>query len=151
MNATEYIQDRLRRLADEFLGISLKYEYKADSSIHFVEVLPAELYHHDRDYAIAEDKIIMDFIKNFPDENICFITDDSYVKIENPSFVLPEPGAVPFSLSKDQPVSLPKARRVSKSIVWKSDIPFSNGDEIKIIVDEKYSDCFTLSYSPLAA
>ena len=84
MKSTDYILKELERLLVLFPNIKVSYEYNNLASIHTIEVVPREIFHLNDDYKNWEQIMIEDFINNYPTENICFISDDALVGIENP-------------------------------------------------------------------
>lgn len=115
MNSTEYIINRLEELVIRLNNIRVSYEYDNDSLTHFIEVLPNSLYSLNQEYIEFEDKMFHEFISKFPCENICFISDDAIVKIENPICIKEGLGYAPFSTHEDAEfkVSFPEVFSVS--------------------------------------
>ena len=101
MKSTEYIINRLEDLVIRINNIRVSYEYDNDSLTHFIEVLPNSLYSLNQEYIEFEDQMFHEFISIFPYENICFLSDDAIVKIENPIFVKEGLGYAPFSTHED--------------------------------------------------
>jgi len=153
MVSSEYIIEKLKELVKDFPAIKVRYEYKGDSSVHFVEVLPGSVYRHDEGYADAEDRIIMDFIKEFPDENICFVTEDSYVTVENPSFELVGCNYVePFSILRNAPVSILMGKcSICQDQVLNRAVSITPELPLQVDADPIYSVDYSLHYTPLAA
>jgi hypothetical protein len=87
MNSTEFVKHTIDKLVIEFPEIQCSYQYKVSSNTHFVEILPSSVYKFDEKYAKAETKATLEFIAMFPDEGICFISDDAIVVIDKPDFV----------------------------------------------------------------
>jgi hypothetical protein len=88
MDAKRYILDELGNLIAKFPSVRVRYEYDKNALSHFVEVVPNEIYHLDNAYIVWENEIVDNFIKHFPTQNICFISDDALVGIENEEYVL---------------------------------------------------------------
>lgn len=82
MKATEFILSNLEKFVMDFPKTRVRYEYDILAKIHFVEVVPNEVYHLDDNYIRWESNLFDEFIDLFPEENICFISDDSTVGIE---------------------------------------------------------------------
>ena len=52
------------------------------TNTHFIEITPNSLFNSNREYQIQEEKITLEFINLFPEENISFISDDAFVGID---------------------------------------------------------------------
>lgn len=115
MKSIEYIISRLEKLVIQINNIRVSYEYDDESLTHFVEVLPNGLYSLNQEYIEFEDRMFHDFISLFPYENICFISDDAIVKIENPIFIKEGLGYAPFSTHDETEfkVTVPEVHSVS--------------------------------------
>jgi hypothetical protein len=87
MNSTEFIKEIINNLVELFPSIKCTYQYDASSYTHFIEVVPNKVYHSEKEYANEETKATLAFIDKYPHESICFITDDSIIKLDNPIYV----------------------------------------------------------------
>jgi len=83
MNSTEHIIKKLNELIVLFPKIKVRYENHIDSKTHFIEVIPAEIYHLDKEYNSWENDFFDLFTNKYYNENICFISNDSNVKFVN--------------------------------------------------------------------
>jgi hypothetical protein len=88
MNTKQHLLRELKALAVKLPNIRARYEYNSDALVHFVEVVPKEVYYSNEEYISWEIDVINRFIERFPAENICFISDDSPVIIENAELTL---------------------------------------------------------------
>ena len=88
MQAKDFIKSELNAFIERFPRTRVRYEYDKNALVHFVEILPSEVYNSDSDYIQWEDDVYMRFVKAFPTESICFISDNALVGIENPELVL---------------------------------------------------------------
>jgi hypothetical protein len=75
----EYIKSELKNFIIKFPKIRVRYENDNNSNTHSIEVVPNEIYRLDKDYITWEDNFFDAFINEFPDQNICFISDDAIV------------------------------------------------------------------------
>jgi hypothetical protein len=82
MDATNYILEELGQFVKHFSMSRVRYEYKKRSDIHFVEISPKDFYNHNDDFLRWEDQMYDNFVERFPDENICFVTEDDVVGID---------------------------------------------------------------------
>jgi len=101
MDARQYILKELETLITQFPNIRVRYEYDKYAVVHFVEVVPNEVYHLDDNYIAWENEMTDKFIELFPVENICFISDDALVGIENAEITLCGLGYMPFSTKQE--------------------------------------------------
>ena len=88
MDAKGFLYNELNAFIERFLKMRVRYEYDQNALVHVVEMLPHDMYHSDNGYILWENDLFNRFVDQFPIENICFISDDSLVGIENPEFVL---------------------------------------------------------------
>lgn len=88
MIPSEYIKLELKSFINSFPKTRVRYENDFKSRIHFIEVVPNEVYHLDENYIDWESKFFDNFINEYPDQNICFISDDAIVGIDNVDFEL---------------------------------------------------------------
>ncbi len=87
MTSKEYIIDELNRLAKKIQYIRVRYQFDQISSMHIIEIMPDDVYRNDPVYLEWEDGLFGRFFKKFPTENLCFVSDKSYIKVNNPIFI----------------------------------------------------------------
>lgn len=86
--AQEYIIKELNFLYEKFTAIQIRYEFNEGLNVHFVEVLPLEVY-DTQNYILEEMRISEKFEEMFGDkEELLFISEDSLNCIENPTYTL---------------------------------------------------------------
>lgn len=88
MNSYEYIISELNKFILEFPKTRVRYEHDNSSETHFIEVVPNEIYHLDAQYIQWESEMFDRFVDLFPEENICFISDDALVGLDKINFEL---------------------------------------------------------------
>lgn len=86
MRAKEFVIEALKELLGKVTTVKVRYEFDANALVHVVEVLPEKVYSSNKEYLGWEEQLYHDFVKQFPRENICFITDDALVGIKNAEF-----------------------------------------------------------------
>ena len=86
MKSTEFLKLEIDNLVKENPSIRCRYEFDTNSCVHLIEVTPFSIYKSDEKYVEHESNIVFSFIDNFPNENISFISNDSLIKISNPSY-----------------------------------------------------------------
>ncbi|MDR1981993.1 MAG: hypothetical protein LBQ39_10315 [Tannerellaceae bacterium] len=88
MDAKQYILNELGALIVKVPNVRVRYEYDENALVHCIEVIPNEIYHLNNEYVLWENEMTDKFIELFPKQNICFISDDALVGIENEEYVL---------------------------------------------------------------
>jgi len=88
MKARDFIENKLLHLIEYFPQMKVSYEFDNLSNSHFIEVLPSSEFRENPKYSEYETNLIIDFISEFPNEDIVFVTKNELIEIENPSFVL---------------------------------------------------------------
>lgn len=83
MTPQDYIIRELNDFIVKFPRTRVRYEYDQLSDVHFIEVVPNKVYHLDEAYIAWEGDLYDNFISSYPDQNICFISDDAVVGLEN--------------------------------------------------------------------
>jgi|GEM_PF-403426 len=86
MNSISFVKSKVDILVDSFPEIKCRYEHDVLSNTHIIEILPIHVYTSDDVYANKEIEIIDEFINNYPDESICFISEESLISVESPIF-----------------------------------------------------------------
>ena len=84
----EYIKSELNNFIIEFPKTRVRYEMDDNSNTHSIEVVPNEIYRLDENYISWENNFFDEFINQFPDQNICFISDDAIVGLDKIDFEL---------------------------------------------------------------
>lgn len=87
MESIEFIKKRLTELHGIFLDIQIRYEYRANTQSHIIEVIPYSFFEGNEEYMSYEYNMEDEFENTFPDENILFISDDSLTEINEPIFL----------------------------------------------------------------
>lgn len=88
MKSSEFVINRVKELADKFVDIKLRYEYRQSSLSHLIEILPFDLYEKNKDYMMEEANFESEFLDLYPSEEILFISEQSLSEICNPIFEL---------------------------------------------------------------
>lgn len=102
MEAKEFIATELELFVKRFTKTRVRYEYDQDSSVHFVEVVPNEVYHFDDEYIKWEDDVYERFIAMFPYQNICFVSDDDPIGVDYPELILEGVNFAPYTTGETQ-------------------------------------------------
>lgn len=88
MKSTEFIETKLNELYAQFNDIKIRYEIRANTNSHLIEIIPLCFFEENEEYIACETKIEEEFESIFPSENIVFISEDSLTEIINPDFKL---------------------------------------------------------------
>lgn len=68
-----------------FSKIKVRYEFDTLASCHIIEILPLSLYKTEFKVNEFEFQVIGEFLANFPEESVCFISEGDLIEIENPT------------------------------------------------------------------
>ena len=88
MKAKEFIIDRLKQFAIIFDEIKIRYELRANTQSHLIEIIPLKIFEENNSYIKEEARLEDEFERLFPTENIIFISEDSLTEIKNAEFEL---------------------------------------------------------------
>ena len=88
MTSKEHIEVELKKFIKQFSQVKIRYEFHEMANTHFIEVLPYGVYSSDSYYISWENAMRVGFIKLYPTEGICFISDDTAAGIENAELTL---------------------------------------------------------------
>jgi hypothetical protein len=81
MKSIEFIKNKLGLLHHIFSDIKIRYEYKANTQSHIIEVVPSSFFEKNEEYMSYESDFEEEFENSFPDENILFISEESLTEI----------------------------------------------------------------------
>lgn len=84
----DYIKSELKKFIIEFPKTRVRYENDNNSNTHSIEIVPNEIYRLDKEYINWENGFFIEFINQYPDQNICFISDDAIVGLDKIDFEL---------------------------------------------------------------
>lgn len=88
MKSIEFLATKLNELYARFSDVKIRYEYRANTYSHLIEITPLSFFEENEEYLFFEAKIEDEFEALFPNENIVFISDGSLSEISNPFFKL---------------------------------------------------------------
>ena len=88
MKSIEFLATKLNELYARFSDVKIRYEYRANTYSHLIEITPLSFFEENEEYLFFEAKIEDEFEALFPNENIVFISDGSLSEINNPDFML---------------------------------------------------------------
>lgn len=77
---------QIDKLIELFPYLQIRYEIDVFSESHFVEILPIQSYKNDKFYISEEQRIISQFIQEYPFETITFLSEGDLFSIENPIY-----------------------------------------------------------------
>jgi hypothetical protein len=147
MKSQEYIINELEFFIKKFSKVRVRYEYDEAALVHTVEVLPNEVYHLNKDYISWERTMFDKFIALYPTENICFISDDALVGIENAIYIKEGLDYAPFS-TKESSVPFDPNVILVQQMTFKGtgDITFSDEKIYKPIEDTRVPKEYSTHY-----
>jgi hypothetical protein len=86
--ANAFLISNLKKVFLKLENVEISYEFRNSSQTHIVEVKPNSVYKTCENYIKQEMELESFFYKNFPNEILLFITEDSLTKIKSPDLVL---------------------------------------------------------------
>lgn len=87
MKSKNYIINKIDVLVHKFSNLSCKYGFDNFSNSHYIEILPSSEYYSNNEYAFFEVSLINDFINEYPDETITFLTEGDLYEITEPIYI----------------------------------------------------------------
>lgn len=87
MKPVDLIINQLNAFVERFPEISFLYEFDEYEQIHIVEVRPLKAYEENLDYKGAEGEFTYEFDRRFSPDTILFVSEDSLIRVINPSHV----------------------------------------------------------------
>src|SRR5690554_3701081 len=88
MKSIEFLETKLNELYAKFSDVKIRYEYRANTYSHLIEIIPLSFFEGNEEYISLEAKIEDEFEASFPNENIVFVSEGSLSEINNPEFTL---------------------------------------------------------------
>lgn len=86
MESFDYIVQKMNQFIHAFPQTRVRYENDEAANTHFIEIVPNEVYHLDNEYLRWEGDFFKRFVTKFPNESICFISDDAIVGLDKVDF-----------------------------------------------------------------
>ncbi len=123
MKAKDYIIKKLESFIEIFSNSKVRYEHDERSSSHTIEIQPREVYEKNEKYITWESEFFDKFISEYPSENICFISDNALVKIDNVVFEKEGLYYAPFSVKNKSLFEMSSIHIHRKSV--KEDLSFT--------------------------
>lgn len=80
--AIDFVKNALQNFIKDFPQTRVRYEYSEESNVHCIEIVPNEVYYLNETYINWENQLTDNFIEQFVDQNICFITSNSLVGLD---------------------------------------------------------------------
>lgn len=101
MEVKSFIISNLNSFITKFPQTRVRYEFIEDILTHYIEVVPNTIYHLDEAYIAWESSFYDLFITNFPTQNICFISDDALVCLNEIQFELIGSSFIEYSVNNE--------------------------------------------------
>lgn len=95
----EYIKSALQVFISKFTQTRVRYEFDPSAFTHYVEVVPNSVYHLDEVYIAWESDFYELFTTQYPNQNICFISDDALVGLDEIQFELVGTSFIEYSVN----------------------------------------------------
>jgi hypothetical protein len=87
MNSFNFLIDKLTHIVETCSNIRIRYKYIEEDLLHIVEVVPEKTF-QEQIFLEIEKKFVSEFHEKFKYENLCFISNDDPIGINNPDFVM---------------------------------------------------------------
>ena len=81
MNSQEFIIDKLRNLSYKYSDLKIRYEFRANTLSHIVEILPVTFFETKLEFIVDEVELEKEFEQAYPLENIVFVSENSLTEI----------------------------------------------------------------------
>ena len=101
MISQEYIKSALQEFIKKFTQTRVRYEFDSKALTHYIEIVPNSVYHLDQAYISWETDFYELFTTKFPNQNICFISDDALVGLDEIQFELVGASFIEYSVNND--------------------------------------------------
>ena len=86
MKVKDYIIEKLNELVTLFPLIKVSYQIDDCSNSNYIKVVPKEEFDYNPDYQKFETNFIIEFINQFPYDEVVFVSDGSLIEIQNPVY-----------------------------------------------------------------
>lgn len=84
--ARHFIIRFLKQIAQKFPESAYRYEHDIVADVHVIEVTPSEFAMNDKDFAEEQFHFVSEFLQKFPDDEICFVTENDLLRVADPIF-----------------------------------------------------------------
>lgn len=81
MNSQEFIVDKLRNLSYKYSDLKIRYEFRANTLSHIIEILPVTFFETKLEFIVDEVELEKEFEQAYPIENIVFVSENSLTEI----------------------------------------------------------------------
>lgn len=98
MTPQEYIKSTLQVFISKFTQTRVRYEFDSIAFTHYIEIVPNSVYHLDEAYIAWESAFYELFTTQYPNQNICFISDDALVGLDEVQFELVGTSFIEYSV-----------------------------------------------------
>jgi len=125
----KYLIEEIKNLAIAFPEIDFIYGIDEAANQHIVDIRPPEMLASEA-FSKAESDLLENMMLKFPEEELFFISNDKFIKIEKPLFIklgsVPKIGITPIALSNSY------SFKIACSISMNSLYDFVSRENIKI-------------------
>jgi len=81
MKAQDFLIEKLRELSSKYEEVKIRYEYRANTQSHIIEIIPLSFFDKNAEYLLDEANIERQFEELYPFDNIVFISEGSLIEI----------------------------------------------------------------------
>jgi hypothetical protein len=86
MNPIEFLKNELKSIAEKFPNVHIKYGFNSFIETHIVELLPLIEYTGNKELDKAWIPLSLQFMQEYADDNIAFISSDSPLSLKEVTF-----------------------------------------------------------------
>jgi len=86
MISKDWIILKIKELVIAIPELKVRYENHTASNTHFIEVVPSSAFNNNDEFERLEEEITFEFIDKYPNQNICFLSENSIVGIETSDY-----------------------------------------------------------------
>lgn len=86
MTAKEFVIENAKVITERFPITSCRYQIDEFEQSHYIEVLPKQIFESSDDFALFQCDVISEFMDEFPNQSIIFITEGDLVEISDVVF-----------------------------------------------------------------
>lgn len=83
MSASEFVIEKINAIVELFPFVSCRYQFDEFSQSHYIEVIPKQYLEISEDFTLFQCDVISEFMDEFPNESVTFITEGDLVEIRD--------------------------------------------------------------------
>ena len=92
MSSKDFVIDKIKKFLQSFKNVKGRYEYDELARLYTLKITSQSIYDSEA-FDQWDSSMFDDFVENYPDENIGFISEDALVKIDNDNLIFEGKGS----------------------------------------------------------